>query len=148
MTGAVHVRPAVGDDLEAVLALLAQLHPSRPEVPSVTDAGATWSRMLAYPDRTVFVAELHGDVCGTADLLLVANLTRDARPWSIVENVVVDEAVRGRGIGRVLMDVVVDAARAAGAYKVQLMSANGRESHAFYEALGFEPRAQGFRKYL
>ena len=100
MTGAVHVRPAATDDLPRVLELLAQLHPSRPEVPSVVDAGATWSQMLAEPGRTVFVAEVDGDVRGTADLLLVANLTRDARPWSIVENVVVDEVARGKGGGR------------------------------------------------
>ena len=148
MTGAVHVRPATAEDLAAVLGLLAQLHPERPEVPPADDVGAVWTSMLAQPDRTVFVAELDGEVCGVADLMVVPNLTHDAQPWSIVENVVVDEPRRGRGIGRTLMDAVVRTARDAGAYKVQLLSADGRDAHAFYEAIGFEPRAQGFRLYL
>jgi hypothetical protein len=46
------------------------------------------------------------------------------------------------------MDAVVRTARRAGAYKVQLMSADGREAHSFYEAIGFEARARGFRRYL
>jgi GNAT superfamily N-acetyltransferase len=142
------IRPAVAGDLDAVLELLAQLHPERPELPVADDARGTWARMLAEPNRTVFVARLDGTVCGTADLLVVTNLTHAARPWSIVENVVVDEAHRRRGVGRLLMDVVVRSAREAGAYKVQLLSAEGRDAHHFYEALGFEPRAQGFRLYF
>ena len=148
MTGAVRIRPAAEGDLAAVLALLAQLHPERPGMPSVVDARSVWDDVLAQSDRTVFVAEVDGVVVATADLLVVRNLTHDARPWSIVENVVVDAPARGTGVGRSLMDAVVQAARAAGAYKVQLLSADGREAHAFYEAIGFEPRARGFRTYL
>jgi len=148
MPGAVHVRPAVGDDLGAVLGLLSQLHPERPGMPTVDDARPVWADVLAQPDRTVFVASRDGAVVGTADLVVVRNLTHGARPWAMVENVVVDEPVRGAGVGRLLMDAVEHAARAAGAYKVQLMSADGRAAHAFYEAVGFEPRAQGFRKYF
>ena len=142
------VRRAAAADLDAVLGLLAQLHPERPGMPAVDEARAVWTEMLAQPERTIVVAEVDGGVCGVADLLVVPNLTHDAHPWSIVENVVVDEPQRGRGIGRALMDAVVRAAREAGAYKVQLLSADGREAHAFYETLGFEPRAQGFRLYF
>ncbi len=117
-------------------------------MPNAEDARAVWVEMLAQPERTVFVAEVDGRVCATADLLLVANLTRNARPWSIVENVVVDEAARRQGVGRALMTEVLAAAAAAGAYKVQLISAPDREAHAFYETLGFDVRADGFRKYF
>ena len=148
MPGPIHVRLARPDDLAAVLHLLAQLHPERPEMPNAEDARVVWVEMLKQPGRTVFVAELGGQVRGVADLLVIPNLTHAAQPWSTVENVAVDETVRGRGIGRALMDAVVGAARAAGAYKVQLMSADGRNAHAFYEAIGFEPCAQGFRRYF
>lgn len=147
MTG-VCTRPATATDLSAVLGLLAQLHPERPEMPDVEDARAAWSAMLEQPGRTVLVAEVDGAVRAVADVLVVPNLTHDAQPWAIVENVVVDEPVRGGGVGRFLMDAVVRTARRAGAYKVQLMSADGREAHAFYEAIGFEARARGFRRYL
>jgi ribosomal protein S18 acetylase RimI-like enzyme len=148
MRGSLVVRPATTTDVVAVLDLLAQLHPERPEMPGVDDARSVWAAMLAQPDRVLFVAELDGVVVGTADLLVVRNLTHHAQPWSVVENVVIDAARRREGIGRKLLEVVVRSAREAGAYKVQLISADGREAHAFYEALGFESRAQGFRLYL
>jgi ribosomal protein S18 acetylase RimI-like enzyme len=148
MTSAIRIRPAVADDLAVVLELLGQLHPEASGMPTVEAGRSSWAAMLDQPNRSVLVAELDHEVCGVADLLVVANLTHHARPWSIVENVVVDERSRRLGVGRALMTKVIGAARAAGAYKVQLLSADGREAHAFYRALGFEPRAQGFRRYL
>jgi GNAT superfamily N-acetyltransferase len=148
MAGAIRIRRAAADDLGVVLELLAQLHPEARGMPTVEAGQSSWEAMLDQPNRSVFVAEVDREVCGVADLLVVANLTHHARPWSIVENVVVDERYRRLGVGRALMSDVIDAARGAGAYKVQLLSADGREAHAFYRALGFEPRAQGFRLYF
>lgn len=67
----------------------------------------------------------------------------------IVENVVVDTGARRQGVGQALMDDVLRRARDASCYKIQLLSRKGRsEAHAFYERLGFEASAEGFRRYL
>jgi hypothetical protein len=56
--------------------------------------------MLSQNGRLVLVAEASGRVSAAADLVIVPNLTHDASPWAIVENFVVDQETRGRGVGR------------------------------------------------
>lgn len=139
------VRPAEAGDLETVARLLEGLH-ERPDVPADP---AIWSRMLAQEGREILVADLNGAVVGTADLLIVANLTHGARPWASVENVIVDPGHRGRGIGWILMDAIRERAEGNGCYKVQLSSRKDREAaRRLYLACGFEPSAEGFRLYL
>lgn len=80
---------------------------------------------------------------------MIRNLTHDGRPYALVENVVVDAAERGRGVGGALMEAAVTRAAEAGCYKLQLISRDGRsEAHAFYERAGFTASAQGYRRYL
>lgn len=86
---------------------------------------------------------------GTVTLVIVPNLTHNARPWAQIENMVVDESLRGSGAGRQLIAECVRLAREANCYKVQLQSAEGRESaHRFYAHLGFVDSSAGFRLYL
>jgi ribosomal protein S18 acetylase RimI-like enzyme len=67
----------------------------------------------------------------------------------VVENMIVDPGRRRTGIGSRLMEEVGRRAVAAGCYKVQLLSRKHRvEAHAFYESVGFEAVAEGFRCYF
>jgi GNAT superfamily N-acetyltransferase len=69
--------------------------------------------------------------------------------WAIVENVVVDQGERRAGVGRALMEEIVRRCRQADCYKIQLLSRKHRRSaHTFYESLGFQRSAEGFRLYL
>jgi ribosomal protein S18 acetylase RimI-like enzyme len=141
---AIDVRPATTGDLVAVRRLLGHLH----EQPGdVAWSSATWGCMLGDPNRTLLVAEDRGEFAvGTADVLVVPNLTHDGAPWALVENVVVDPQWRGRGVGRALLRHAVRVADDAGCYKLQLMSSNQRDgAHRFYERLGFTAAATGFR---
>ena len=61
------------------------------------------------------------------------------RAW--IEDVVVDTAVRGRGIGDKLNRVALDKARDAGANTVDLTSRPSREAaNRLYKRIGFEQR--------
>lgn len=144
---AIRTRPATLDDLDALVTLLGQLHPDFP-----TDHGRAYgvlASMLDQPGRTVLVAQAGGTIVGTADLLIVPNLTHDASPWAIVENFVVDQRSRRRGVGRALLVDIFTQADDAGCYMIQLVSLNHRtDAHAFYQRHGFEPLAEGLRKYL
>jgi ribosomal protein S18 acetylase RimI-like enzyme len=63
--------------------------------------------------------------------------------------VAVDENERRTGVGTQLMREVERRVEQAGCYKIQLLSRKRRHvAHAFYEALGFEPSAEGFRRYF
>jgi ribosomal protein S18 acetylase RimI-like enzyme len=60
---------------------------------------------------------------------------------SIVEDVIVDERMRGRGIGAALVREAIERARAAGAGGVALTSHPQRSAaNRLYQSLGFELR--------
>jgi GNAT superfamily N-acetyltransferase len=117
---------------------------------SVEVTARVLAEIARRPDRWLLVAELgDGEVVGTVDLMLVPNLTHDARPWAIVENVVVAEANRRQGIGEALMQEAMGRARSANCYKLQLVSGKERgPAHEFYRALGMEAIAEGFKIYF
>ena len=98
---AIDVRPATTGDLAAVRTLLGHLH-ERPA--DVAWSSAMWGRILGDPNRTILVAEDRGEFAvGTADVLVVPNLTHDGAAWALVDNVVVDPGWRRRGVGRALL---------------------------------------------
>ena len=148
------IRRARVADLPAILDLLDELREgATPGIP--WDRGdplwtaTVWEEILTDPRRMYLVAEEDDRLVGTVDLVIVPNLTHGARPIGFVENMVVTADRRGDGIGRSLIADVMARARAEGCYKVQLLSANGRErAHSFYEELGFEASSRGYRRYL
>jgi GNAT superfamily N-acetyltransferase len=143
----VTVRRAEARDLTALLALYEQLSPGNAGA-DLAAAGCALSEMLDAPHIALLVAEAAGDVAGTATLVVVPNLTHGAAPWAQLENMVVDAAHRGQGVGERLLRVARDEAWARGCYKIQLQSANEREgAHRFYARFGFRPSSVGFRLY-
>lgn len=153
MPKAMIIRSAIRSDLGAILRLLRDLGDTTPAqsgtVRMSSAAVRAWTRIETDPDRSVLVAERRGQIIGTLDLIVLANLTHDAQPWAVIDNVVVDAACRGAGVGRALMDEAVDRAAQAGCYRVELISHDGRHAaHAFYRALGFDNTAEGFRRHL
>jgi ribosomal protein S18 acetylase RimI-like enzyme len=143
---AITVRPATGADLPALLGLYGELNPDDAPLPGTT-ADAVWAAIADQRGRTVLVAEAGGAVAGTADCLVMPNLTRNGRAILFVENVVVAAAHRRLGVGSRLLEAAVRLGESAGCYKVQLLAADDAYVHTFYEACGFEARAQGFRRY-
>ncbi|WP_133739803.1 GNAT family N-acetyltransferase [Actinorugispora endophytica] len=147
------IRAAIRSDLGAILRLLRDLGDTAPAqsgtVRMSSAAVRAWTRIENDPERTVLVAERRGQIIGTLDLIVVANLTHDAQPWAVIDNVVVDAACRRTGIGRALMDDAVVRAARAGCYKVELLSHESRDgAHPFCLAMGFSNSAEGFRRYL
>ncbi|MGH9041020.1 MAG: GNAT family N-acetyltransferase [Acidimicrobiia bacterium] len=127
--------------------LLVQLHPTYPPDPGVVEQ--VIDVVLGDPHRALLMATIDDEVVGTADVLVVANLTHGGRPWAVVENVVVDEAWRQQGIGRALFGEIEAHTQAAGCYMVQLLTLKHRhDAHAFYASIGYAPVALGFRHYL
>ncbi|MEV5718856.1 GNAT family N-acetyltransferase [Amycolatopsis mediterranei] len=141
-------RAASEADVPALLALLGQLHPGDP-APSAHAAAEAWRAIEGQFGRVVLLAEADGVVVGTIDCATLPNLTRGARSFMLVENVVVAAEYRRSGVGAALIEAAFAIARQARCYKVQLLSRSGREAaHAFYESRGFRAVAQGYRVYL
>ena len=137
MSDDVHLRLARRDDLDALAALYLQLNPddagaSRAPLPAI------FERILATEGLEIVVGELAGRVVATCYLNLIPNLTRGGRSYAVVENVVVDAALRGRGLGQALVRHALARAWAAGCYKA-LLQTGSRDPAVlgFYEACGF-----------
>jgi len=139
----IRIRRAGETDLPAVIRLQHQLGPHEPPM-SHDDAVAIFALMQSYPDNVVYVAEADGAIVGTFTLLVMDKLGH-GKPAGLVEDVVVDEAHRGTGIGAEMMRFAMEHCRQRGCYKLALSSNALRTgAHAFYERLGFQKHGLSF----
>jgi len=142
-------RLAREDELDEVLALYRMLNPNDPEL-APGEVAETWSEMLADDSLDVVVVEHDGRLVATCVCSVARNLTRGARPWAVVENVVTHEDHRGRGFGSQCVEHAVDRARERDCYKVMLLTGSEEAwKHEFYEGCGFDAADKtGFVRYL
>lgn len=132
----IHEIAAVTDELAAALAdLVGQLDPtvecpSRSQLSAI--AGSSSSLLLGAS------SEAGGPIVGMLTLVWYAVPT-GTHAW--IEDVVVDEAARGQGVGTALVEAAVRHARMVGAAHVDLTSRPSREAaNRLYQRLGFERR--------
>lgn len=144
------IREATEADLPRLIELLAQLGPEEDREdlrsPLAEAYRAAFAEIDRNPHHRLLVVEDAGRIAGTAVVLIIANLSHRGRPWAVVENVVVDEAERGKRYGELLMQRTLAIAKQAGCYKLTLTSNKGRaDAHRFYQRLGFIATHEGFR---
>jgi GNAT superfamily N-acetyltransferase len=131
-------REARFGDFDDIMRLYRQMHPNDPVLDDGADATA-FEQILRTPGLHLFVLD-HSGVVATTYLNVIPNLTRSAAPYAVIENVVVDQALRRTGLGRHVMDRTLQAAWNAGCYKAMLMTGSKTPgTHAFYRACGFSP---------
>ena len=135
---AVTVSIAQPDDAEALAAALVGLVPqlSTSNPPPSLDAVRA---ILAHEANTQFVArDDDGTIVGVATLAMFP-IPTGRRAW--IEDVIVDEASGGQGIGAQLTQAMLDHARAAGCVSVDLTSRPTREAaNHLYKKVGFKER--------
>ena len=97
------------------------------------------AEIVASPATHLLVArDVDGTILGSLTLVLF-RIPTGLRAW--IEDVVVDEAARGRGVGEALNRFALDVAAERGARSVDLTSRPNREAaNRLYRRLGFEPR--------
>jgi ribosomal protein S18 acetylase RimI-like enzyme len=130
----IEVVRAVSDDLvQAFERLLPQLSRSAPAL----DARAL-HELVSWPGNHLLVARVDGQILGTLTLVTFP-IPTGLRAW--IEDVIVDEAARGSGVGAALTKEAVRLAHAAGARTVDLTSRPPRAAaNRLYERLGFQVR--------
>lgn len=125
---------------EAMRHLVPQLSRSNPP-PSIDAVRA----LLAHEAITQLVARLDGRIVGVSTLATFPIPTA-VRAW--VEDVIVDEAVNGQGIGRQLVEAMLERAAELGAKTVDLTSRPSREAaNHLYRKVGFEVRDTNTYRY-
>src|SRR3989344_8309883 len=82
---------------------------------------------------------------GRAFLYLLKNDLHE-QPFGFLEDVFVEEAFRGRGIGSKLVEAVIAEAKSQGCYKLICTAGQSKPAiHAFYEKFGFNKWGSEFR---
>ncbi len=134
---ALHIRTIEPDELDALRALYRDLNPD--DLPLDTEQSeAIFRRLLDSREIDVWVAELERELVATCISITVPNLTRGGRPYVVIENVVTKLERRGQGIGKELLQHVIERSHARGSYKVMLQSGSTEASTiGFYKGLGF-----------
>ncbi|HPF87803.1 MAG TPA: GNAT family N-acetyltransferase [Candidatus Limiplasma sp.] len=137
MNGKFAITHAQPDELPQLLTLYRQLHPADP-VPQGEPLDALWREILADPSYHVLLAKQDGKIAASINVIVVKNLTRNARPYAIIENVITDTAHRKQGCASALIAEAIKIAQAANCYKVSLTTGNKDEgTFRFYESCGF-----------
>jgi len=148
MTGAsvsddvvIEVATVVDEELvEAFARLIPQLSASSPP-PSPNELQA----IVDSADSLLFVARVSGRIVGSLTLALY-RIPTGLKAW--IEDVVVDDSARGRGVGDRLNRAAIDAAAARGAKNVSLTSRSSREAaNRLYQRLGFQPYETNLYRY-
>jgi len=145
MADSLPTRAARPDDAEELAALLAELGYPDNDPDSVRRRLATW----ADGDHgRVLVADDDGRVAGVVAVAVLPYFERDGC-WARIVAIVVGEAWRGMGIGRLLVDAAEEAARERGCVAMEVTTARYRvRAREFYRTLGFEDRCDRSARFI
>jgi N-acetylglutamate synthase-like GNAT family acetyltransferase len=142
-----HIRRAGPEDCAGIEVLYRELVPGDRNIRVVPEHVAA---LEADGENHLLVAELDGEICGSAFLTICRDPMYGDQPYGVVENVIVLSSKRTRGAGRRLLEELERIARTARCTKLMLASSSHRsEAHAFFAQLGFDgERKRAFVKYL
>jgi GNAT superfamily N-acetyltransferase len=134
-----NARRARFEDLPGLLNLFSASEVS-PAAEPRERADRIWKETIDSDHTIVFVAGSLAEIAATCTLITAPNLLRQGRRHGFLENVVTYPALRGRGLGRMVISAALDHAWSANCHHVLMQS--GRpdpQVHRFYESLGFQP---------
>lgn len=153
------IRRATENDMNRIEELLCQVlevhHMARPDLfksgtRKYTDREL--SAIIADDTRPIFVAEDSGEILGYAFCVFIQHIDNNILTeikTLYIDDLCVDENVRGRGIGRRLYDFVAAFAKENGCYNLTLnVWADNVPALGFYEALGLHKQKIGMELIL
>ena len=131
------------EDLEALVQLYAHLHSVDDPSPCHEQLAEIWSEVLENPRCRYLGGFVSGKLVSSCTIMVIPNLTRGARPYGLIENVVTHSEHRGQGYGKAVLAQALEFGWSQRCYKVMLMT--GRKDEAtlhFYESAGFDSRSK------
>lgn len=130
-----NVRRALETDLEGIGSVLEQLMRAKS-----ARRRAIWPHLLRDRSYAAWVAESDGEVGGFLDLFIWHDIGHGEKV-GLVNNLVVDGRIRGRGIGQNLLREAIQYCTNQGAVELHVWTdADNKEALGLYRKLGFTER--------
>ena len=131
------VREIRPDELDRLLRLYTHLHERG--IPEKNDrVQRTWESVCSDRDHHIIVCEIGGEIVSSCVCVIIPNLTRNARPYALIENVVTHTDHRGKGYAAACMEHAKELAVEAGCYKMMLMTGTKDDGVLrFYKRCGY-----------
>lgn len=125
------------EHLPGILRLYKQLLPD--EEPATLSKGKKIWKLIEKDNIEYFVALDESKIVASAFIAIVPNLTENGRPFGIIENVIVDKNYRSLGLGKSMMNKLIEYGKSQNCQYISLQSSNHRvDAHKFYENMGFD----------
>ncbi|GGY78245.1 hypothetical protein GCM10011613_23570 [Cellvibrio zantedeschiae] len=137
-------RKATAADAEAIANLYRELVPAAP-INVLPDRIA---EIAADENTYLLVGDENGEIVATALVSLCKDVMFTRQPFAIIENVIVSQHHKRKGIGKALMKHIEAFCLAADCSKIMLLSGSDKhDAHDFYTAMGYDSDAKtGFIK--
>ena len=131
------IREVREEDLDGLLELYLHLHET--EIPVHDEhLKKTWQTIINDPNYHIVVCEEDGKLISSCVCLVVPNLTRNVRPYVLIENVVTHRDYRGKGYATKCLEYSKKIAVENNCYKMMLMTGSKNSSTLkFYENAGY-----------
>ncbi len=131
------VREAVKEDLDELLNLYLFLHEKN--IPENSEhLENTWKTIIEDVNHHIVVNEINGKIVSSCVCVIIPNLTRNIRPYALVENVVTNEKYRGKGYATECLNYAKEIAIKNNCYKMMLLTGTKNENTvAFYKSAGY-----------
>ncbi len=131
------IRPARLSDVEAMAGLLDQLFQIERDFTPDRGTQIAGLKALLEGSATVLVLESEGRVQGMVTLQTLIS-TASGGPVGLIEDLVIDQALRGKGYGETLLEAVLARSKELGHLRVQLLADKSNPGALrFYGRLGF-----------
>ena len=131
------IREVESKDLDSLLELYLHLHETT--IPEHDEhLKDTWDTIINDPNYHIVVCEEDGKIVSSCVCLVVPNLTRNVRPYALIENVVTHKEYRGKGYATGCLNFAKEIAVANNCYKMMLMTGSKNpKTLKFYENAGY-----------
>jgi GNAT superfamily N-acetyltransferase len=99
------------------------------------------SSILINKNLEIFVNQVDNQIISSCYLNITPNLTRNGKPYAVIENVVTDKKYRKQGYGKETLLYAIDYAWQKDCYKIMLMTSSKEDSVLnFYRSCGFDDK--------
>ena len=125
------------NELNELLELYTHLHEQG--MPENSDhLQKTWNRICNDENHHIIVCEINNQIVSSCVCVIIPNLTRNIRPYALIENVVTHTDYRNNGYATACLNYAKELAVRSNCYKIMLLTGSKNDGTLnFYKKAGY-----------